>query len=248
MRPEAIAEWELDAYLDGELDSSRALAVEDYLAQEPEAAARVMKDMALQRTLRLAQPRLDIAPAPLLAAASKLAARLNIARQRRRFAWLGAGAAAALIGGVVAFQGPDAQAHAPAYVSDAVQAYRTGLLRADMPSQIEAPRFDKRDVRRFTQIRVPVLPAGWEVTDVQLFPSEDGPALQIMIRTSAHRPVSIFAVRSAERAPAKPVTIQRGRTSVAYWRHGDMAYALTGMEAPRALDIAAADLADNRID
>jgi hypothetical protein len=42
------------------------------------------------------------------------------------------------------------------------------------------------------------------------------------------------------------VAIRRGQDSVAYWRKQDMSYALTGADAPEAIDLAAEDLADER--
>jgi anti-sigma factor RsiW len=241
--------FELDAYLDGELDGERRLAVEHYLAHRPEAAAQLMEDMSVRTALRLAQAPLDD-HAGLAAVAARLDDRL--ARKGTGFwprpRWLVAAMlVAALATGALWLPDRVHMPAAPIYVADAVEAYRTGLLRATMISQVETPRFDAHDVQRYTRIRVPVLPRGWSVTDVQIFPSDEGPALQIMIRTGDRKTVSIFAVRSAAQAPLEPVTVQRGDATVAYWRTGDMAYALTGAEAPAALMVAARDLANNRI-
>jgi hypothetical protein len=112
-----------------------------------------------------------------------------------------------------------------------------------MVSQLESPLLDTEEIQRRTQLRVPHLPDGWTVTDVQIFPSAVGPALQIMIRTAEKQNISIFAVRSPSAAPAIPVAIRHGEESVAYWRKGEISYALTGIEAPEALDLAAEDLA-----
>ena len=254
MHPEPVADFELDAYVDGELDPARRLAVEEYAAATPSAAMQLMGDFAQRSALRLAQPRLG-QRTDLLADAARLNRRLRGARHSfstliagRK--WMGAaGAAAALCAGALFLpSGPVAQAKPPLFVEDAVDAFRTGLLRANMPSQIETTRFDSRDVQRFTHIRVPTLPSDWKITDVQVFPSEEGPALQIMIRTPARKTVSIFAVRSGARAPLSPTTIRSGGASVAYWRHGEIAYALTGIDAPAALDLAAEDLADNGLE
>ncbi|WP_245648845.1 anti-sigma factor family protein [Sphingomonas sanxanigenens] len=252
-----MSDVEIDAYLDGELDPERRLAVEDHLTRCPEAAARMLADMRARTALRLAHAEPHDAPPDLLATADLLSARLAGGKSRRsvatRFfspARLGAiGALAAVFCGVLLI-GPtmEVSAGAPDYVSDAVTSFRTGLLRETMVSQPETSVFDAGDVMRSTQIRVPVLPDHWQITDVQIFPSDDGPALQIMARTAAGQPVSIFAVRNAAAAPLRPVVVRKGDASVAYWRHGDIAYALTGMDSPEALDIAAEDLADNRLD
>ena len=212
-----------------------------------------MADLSRRTALRMGQPRLGGSVHIETAAQSLNAA---LARRRHSFAafgmrtrWIGAAVATAAMLTAIVFlpSGPVAQAKPPLYVADAVEAFQTGLLRADMPSQIETAKFDPRDVQRFTRIRVPQLPRGWRITDAQLFPSDEGPALQIMIRTAANKTVSIFAVRSAAKAPSIPVTVSQGDAAVAYWRTGDIAYALTGVEAPAALDVAAEDLANNQL-
>jgi anti-sigma factor RsiW len=252
MQNSPISDLEIEAYLDGELDAERSLAVEHHLAQSPEDAIRVMADIRIRSALRLAQEPFADAP-HLNALAEELEDRLlghgrmaRIFRPRRLAAGalLAAGVAATLV-----LTAPwQAKASAPTYVAEAVEAYQTSLLRAQMASQIESRTFNAVEFRAATRIRVPRLPVNWQITDVQLFPSDDGPALQIMVRTETGEPVSIFAVKSEAVAPLKPLTVRHGGASVAYWRNGDIAYALTGMEAPAALDLAAEDLADNRIE
>jgi anti-sigma factor RsiW len=249
MMSEQITSLELEAYLDGELDAERRLAVEDYLARNPTIAARMMADMSLCTALQIAQP----TPAPnlkLTDIAAQLDARLAPQRgfwSRARWFSLAASAVAVIGAVLVVPHKQESAAPPPTYVADAVESFETGLLRASMPSQIETPRFDAHDVRRYTRIRVPALPEGWGITDVQIFPSDEGPALQIMIRTPDNKALSMFAVRSKAAAPDRPITIQQGKTAVSYWRKADMAYALTGTDSPAMLNIAARDLADNRI-
>lgn len=250
MRSDRITDAEIDAYLDGELDLRRRLDVEDHLARTPDAAASVLADLRTRTALRLAQNEAGAPPAALVDAADKLSRRLTSRRSvlaaftvRRLTA--ASALSVALIAGTL-LVAPSAFARTPSYVADAVMAYRTGILRAAMPSQIESRVLDLGEIRRNTRIRVPSLPEGWRVTDVQIFPSDEGPALQIMVRTVGGEEVSIFAVHSASSAPKSPVAVRKGSTSVAYWRSGDMSYALTGVETPEALDLAAEDLANNR--
>jgi anti-sigma factor RsiW len=248
MMSEQVTGMELDAYLDGELDGERRLAVEEHLARNPEAAAQLMMDMSLRTALQLAQPRLGASPD-----LTREAERLDEMLSRRngfwtRARWMPVAAAAiAVVGAGLMLPQQQRVVPTPTYVSDAVESFQTGLLRASMTSQIETPRFDAHDVQRYTRIRVPVLPQGWGITDVQIFPSDEGPALQIMIRRPGGTALSMFAVRTGAAAPGRPIAIQQGKTSVAYWRSGDIAYALTGTDSPAVLNVAARDLADNRI-
>lgn len=251
MHPEPITEAEIQAYLDGELDLGRRLEVESHLAANPEAAHVFMQDLRLRTSLRLLAGEMEEAPSQMLAAASRLSARLGDAPPRSfRNLWGGRvmqGLAAAALLMIVVLPGRDVQASPPDYVGDAIEAYRTGLLREAMVSQIETPRFDAREVQRNTRIRVPRLPAKWVVTDAQIFPSKEGPALQLMVRTPNAKKLSIFAVRAPSDAPAEPMALRHDGASVAYWREGDMSYALTGGDEPETLDTVAEGLAGDDI-
>jgi anti-sigma factor RsiW len=251
MHPELITEAEIQAYLDDELDLQRRLAVEEHLAGNADAAQLVMEHLRLRTALRLLAGDLDEPPAAMREAAARLSARLGEGHPRglrHLFATrLVSGLAAAALLAVIVLPSRDVVASPPSYVGDAVKAYRTGLLRAAMVSQVETPRFNEKDaqeVRRQTRIRLPRLPAQWTVTDAQLFPSPEGPALQIMVRTPDAQNLSIFAVRAESSAPDQPMTVRHDGASVSYWREGDMSYAITGGEAPEALDTVAENLAD----
>lgn len=243
---EHIESWELDAYIDGELCLQRRLAVEDYLAQDPAAAARLMADLRTRTALRMIHEPRNGVENSIVALAAELSQRLGRRTPRTWFPsvgrWAGAAAALAMLGLVFA---PSRQASAlpPAYVSEAVMSYQTSLIRAGMASQLESRDYNQAEIRERTRIHVPRLPTGWEIRDVQIFPSDDGPALQIMIRRPSGVDLSMFAVRTASTAPFEPIAIRQGASSVAYWRKGDISYALTGRGSPEALDLAATSLA-----
>jgi anti-sigma factor RsiW len=243
---DAVREFELEAYMDDELCLERRLAVEDHLSREPAAAARLMADLRVRTALRLIHQPRDRPPPAMIDAADRLQRRLQGAPRRRWLPQVGRlSAAAAVFAAFALFAVPQREvvASPPAYVSEALMAYSTGLLRESMASFVESPDYDAGEVLRQTRIRVPRLPPGWRVTDVQLFPSDQGPALQLMIRTASGHGASIFAVRAISAAPLQPVAIRRGSRSVAYWRANDISYAMIGAEAPEVLDLAATDLA-----
>lgn len=248
MHPENISDAEIQAYLDGELDLRRRLAVEEHLANDAAAAQNFLDDLRLRTMLRLLADEMDDPPAAMRDAAARLATRLADApprRLRRLFTTRivqGLAAAAMLL--IVLLPARDVAASPPGYVGEAVEAYHTGLLRASMISQVETPRFDAKEVQRQAHIRLPRLPAHWTVTDAQIFPSQQGPALQLMVRTADDQKLSIFAVRAESDAPGEPTAIRHEGASVAYWREGDMSYAVTGGQTTETIDGVAEDLAE----
>ena len=51
---DTIIDTDLDAYVDNQLDAAGRLRVETWLARNPDAAARVMADLGMRTTLKLA--------------------------------------------------------------------------------------------------------------------------------------------------------------------------------------------------
>lgn len=229
---------EIDAYIDGELDMERRFAVETHLSRQPELAARVMGDLGTRSALRmLTQDRRPV-PAGLAVMADQLSAPPKRGWRRLMPAGLVAsGLAAGLALWIAETERP------PAYVNYAVASHRIAMLRADMNSQIEAPRFDAREIALNTRIAMPQLPDGWHVTDVQLFPTDKAPALLMAVRTGAGHRMTIFAVHEKTAAPEHPDAVREGAQSVAYWRRGEMSYALTGDQEPGMMDATAEALA-----
>lgn len=227
---EELSEVEWQAYVDDQLDAGRRFAVETHLADQPEQAARLMRDLSMKTALRLLTARDEPLPAGMAAAAATLCRPAGGFRWRRAFPVAGGLALAAA--GAVLFLRPVP----PDYVDMALASHRVALIRAQMISQVEAPALDYREIMASTRIDVPMLPADWQVTDVQLFPTDGAPALLISVRTQEGRHLSVFALRERSRAPETPDAVREGAQSVAYWRRGDMSYALTGDGEPDMLD------------
>ena len=225
---------EIDAYVDDQLDLPRRFVVETHLSRHPDQAAQVMADLSTRSALRLMTPTPAAPSAALTQSAAQLAAMPARPLWRRPLPIVGAMAAAASLALLVLRpSGP------PDYVDYAVNSHRIAMMRASMVSQVETPKYDAREIASNTRIAMPHLPADWRVTDVQLFPTERGPALVVAVRTDAGRNFSLFALRDRSRAPERPDAVQEGAESVAYWRRGDMSYALTGSGEPRAMDATA---------
>jgi anti-sigma factor RsiW len=78
------------------------------------------------------------------------------------------------------------------------------------------------------------------VTDVQLFPTTDSPAIAMSVLTPQGEALSLFADRAETPAGATPLMARRAGDTIAYWEDGAMAYALTGAgEAQRIMQLAA---------
>ncbi|MDO7834220.1 class I SAM-dependent methyltransferase [Sphingobium sp. HBC34] len=130
-------------------------------------------------------------------------------------------------------------AQASSFLDEAAASRRAGLLRQTMASQVESARFDAQEIERSTGIILPPLPAGWRVTDAQLFPTADSPAIAMSVTTPQGEALSLFADRAETPAEATPLMARRAGETIAYWEQGTMAYALTGQgEARRIMQLA----------
>ncbi|HWW57772.1 MAG TPA: anti-sigma factor [Sphingopyxis sp.] len=230
------SDQEIDAYIDGQLDTEGRFAVEDYLRLHPDMAARVMGDLGRRSALQLLARDRDPLPSRLVdqAGPGPSSGRPRWRRWAPAAGLSASGIAAALL---VMLQGP------PAYVEDALASHMVAGMRAGMDSQIEAPKFDAREIQLATNIAVPKVPADWKVTDVQVFPTDRGPALVMALKTRDGDQLSLFAKRERNGAPQDPDAVREGSHSVAYWGRGDMSYALVGDSEPSAIDARAEALA-----
>ncbi|MEJ7927695.1 class I SAM-dependent methyltransferase [Sphingobium sp. AN641] len=130
-------------------------------------------------------------------------------------------------------------AHASSFVDEAAASHRTGQLRRAMASQIESPRLDAAEIARSTGLELPALPAGWQVSDVQVYPTSDSPAVAVSLVTDKGEQLSLFADHAETPADAKPLLARREGDTIAYWEEGKAAFALTGpVEPQRALTLA----------
>lgn len=248
---DSISEADLHAYIDDQLTPARRIAVEDYLSRNPKLAARVMADLRGRDELRLALS----GQSPVVRLATQDAARRlerGLARDRyfmkaRRIAAVVALVALGWFAHVefVSMGGWNGAVAStmPAYVDEAARAHRTALLRASMHSQPLQPNFDRAEIRGATGIKIPDLPQGWKVLDVQIFPSSSGPAVEMALKADALGTLSLFAVRPG-RFDVMPASVtSRNDVTAAYWQIGDAAYALVGSAEPKALNEAASKLA-----
>jgi anti-sigma factor RsiW len=227
---DAIPEHDLNAFIDGELDAEARRRVQAHLARHPEMAARVMADMAIAQSLAAAGPPPASAPAETRRLAVRLQAALGASPARRASVVAAVLALTFALGWALGNSGlveaPALQAPPP-FVDEALMSHRTALLRARMESQPEVTAYDPAEIRSATRIVLPPVPRDWRVTDVQVFPSDEGPSVGVAFVTPGG-PVSLFAFHVGKADWIAPTIAQRGRNAVSYWQSGDLAFALIG--------------------
>jgi len=246
-----VTDSDLDGYVDDQLDVARRIDVEAYLAARPETAARVMADLRNRDELRLA-----LAAPPGMASPSTAEAARRLERGLLRGRVFGILRRAAAIAAFVSagwlandafgpFSASEviASTPPPAYVEEAMRAHRTSVLRASMASQPEVTEYDAEEIRSATAIVMPTLPANWSVRDVQIYPSQFGPSVEMAIETIELGMLSLFAVRPGTFDVVRPTLAPSRDVMAAYFQVGEVAYALVTSGKVEDLDRAAERLA-----
>lgn len=229
---DSITDVDLAAYVDGQLDDWQRARVEGWLALRPDAAAQVMQDLHLQRELRLALSSADgDSRARQAAARLSRAFRRDAQWRRARRAAPGAALIACLwlawagwmplgVPSVNAAYGP------PEFVSAAVAARDASMLRMTMRSVPETPDLDPVELRAMTGILLPEFDPDWTVLDAQVFPSPQGPGLEIVFDTPDLGRVMHFAVRPGDFAVTLPQAQLHHSDPVIWFQIGETAHVL----------------------
>lgn len=216
-----ITEDDLAAYAAGRLSRARRRTVEGYLAANPDEAARLMTRLHMAPAApRRGHRRLVAATVSfaLLACAGWSLAGWTIAEQRDLDGW----------------RELDGEAP-PDFVEDAAESRLAALYRQEMVSQVDTPQLDTAEIRHKLNLELPDLPTDWRVRDVQVFPTDDGPSVNVTVETPARVRLQLFAVRSVALATGQPELARRGAETVAFWKRGDAAYVLSGSRSEREL-------------
>lgn len=247
-----VTEHDLNAYVDDQLSPALRVDVAAWLAGHPEEAARVMADLRARDELRLALALPNASGNPTTTAiARKLERGLGMGRLYARLQQaasiailVGIGWAANEVVGPLGVTQSVASAPPPAYVEDARRAHRTAVIRSAMTSQPETTVYDPVEIRAMTAIIMPTLPKDWRVTDVQLFPSQFGPSVELSAEAEDLGHVSLFAVRPGTFDVIKPTAAPGEDASAVFFQIGEVAYAVVAAGDAKALDQAAERLAD----
>jgi anti-sigma factor RsiW len=228
---DAIVDTDLDAYIDDQLDAPSRLRVETWLAQHPDEAARVMADLGMRTTLKLAMTTDEITGrAETRDAARRLSSGLANARMWTALHKIAAVGILLSVGWFAHSSiGPrevNASVPPPSFVEQAIRAHQTSIVRAGMPSQPEVKTYDRDDIRAATAIVMPDLPSGWKVLDVQVFPSNFGPSVETSVQTGDGALISLFAVRPGHFAVEPVSDVNFSDAEAAWWQIGEVAYAV----------------------
>jgi hypothetical protein len=113
-----------------------------------------------------------------------------------------------------------------------------------MISQAETPTLDAAEIRRALRLRLPHLPGDWRIVDVQVYPTDDGPSVNLVVVTPQGRRLDLFAIRARAGVSAPEVAI-RGKEIVAFWTRDNSAYVLGGDGSRQQLLSAATELSQN---
>lgn len=247
-----VTDADLDAYVDDQLDVARRIEVEAFLAARPEAAARVMSDLRTRDELRVALAGSKGMARPATADAARRLER-GLARGRALRTLQRAAAVAVLVAagwlangivGPISVTKVVASTQPPVYLEEAIRAHRTTIMREAMSSQPEAPDYDADEIRAATAIIMPSLPKDWKVRDVQIYPSQFGPSVEMAVETRDLGLVSLFAIRPGTFDVVQPTVAPSGEISSAYFQIGEVAYAVVARSGVRDLDRTAETLAN----
>jgi anti-sigma factor RsiW len=241
-----ITEADLLGYVDDQTDVARRIEIEEFLARNPEAAARVMADLKTRDALRLSFAEPIARPSDAMLDAGR--------RLERALAWRDVGLrlrrAAAVIGLVgigwfahaqvgLGITGSEAAPNPPAFVEDAMHSHETAQLRARMASQHAVADYDPTEILALTGIRLPALPPEWRVLDAQVFPSRDGHSVEMAIEAGDLGRVSLFVAHVPGFDVIAPTIARFESANTVFWQTGPLAYAVTGAGSEKALERAA---------
>ncbi len=224
--PDIIRDEDLHAYIDGQLPPDRMDAVEDYLAQHPEAAARMADYARMNDDLHNAFPLEDTPP--------RLTATLHPPRrwQMPHLANIAAGLIL-LAGGVgIGWAMKPAPAMQPV-AGNAITAHATFVTEVLHPVEVTSEQQDHLvgwlSKRLGADIKAPDLAAkGFTLLGGRLLPSDTGPAAQFMYENAAGRRVTLYATDSGENPETSFKFTTGDGFEAFYWQDNDIAYALVG--------------------
>lgn len=215
-----ISEAEINAYVDGQLDIAGRIEVEEHLAQNPEVAARVMADLHLRDTLRLALPaKRGEAPEQTVAWARRLEKALAFRRANRTIQRLAASVAIFALGWSAHF----------------------GWNELRRPPNQDNLMAQAAQLSEALNVRLPRIPTGWYVLNARRAETPEGPGVQLTFQTPEFGRLSLVARNTGDVGFVLP-TIEANNTSNIHWQLVSDRYDLTAPLGRKPLEFAALEL------
>lgn len=229
-----ISENELLAYVDGQLDESRAKIVADYLQQNPAEANRITN---YQQQNSMLQSLYGSDNTDLLSRVSKNYNRPT--RSRNRLPLSVAASVTWLVLGVALGWGYNKVIDPvqPAMVSlpqTALLAHAVFSPEVRHPVEVgadqEAHLVKWLSKRLGRTIRTPnLLPIGYSLVGGRLLPAQSGPAAQFMFQNSSGERLTLYVITEAELEKDTAFRFfERNNIKVFYWSDAQMGFALSG--------------------
>lgn len=236
-----IAESDLHAYADGQLDRARRAQVEAQLAQNPEAAEKVRIWREQNAALRALYNPVMTEPVP-----QRL---LSVRAQRGRWppyaiaaGWMVLGFA---LGWMLQTYDSVRTADMVALPRRAAIAHAVYVPEVRHPVEVSADQQDHLvnwlSKRLGTTLKAPVLTQqGFELVGGRLLPGSKGPVAHFMYQDARGQRITLYVSRrDAEPRDTAFRFSQEDRVSVFYWIDGNLGYALSGeMDRARLLAVA----------
>jgi anti-sigma factor RsiW len=256
----SVSEEELQAYVDGLLDSARAAEIEARLAANPEAAERAQAYRAQNRALRaMFEPVLDEPVPARLTETLRRPRRTLPLRAAAALAWLAVGAVAGY--GLHGWLTPQAT---PTLIADGTEARaarqggRDGGLAeraavahvvyaAEVLHPVEVTAEQEKHLvqwlskRLGKELRTPdFTPFGYQLVGGRLLPGDRGPAAQFMYQDARGARLTLYvSVPDEGTQPSAFRYEKEAGTHVLYWVDRDLCFALAGEpDRARLMDIA----------
>jgi hypothetical protein len=240
---DVIAEDDLHAFVDDQLNIARRIEVEDYLSHHPEIAASVAADMRRRDALRLAFHRSPLRPSmQILEAARRLERALAWRWLTSRLQHIAAAAVLIWTGwiahgqlGLFDIADSSASPKLPAFVEDAGRSREAEIVRARIAPYSSVFGYDPAEIAARTGITLPALPSQWRVIDAEIFPSRSGNSVEVAIDTDALGRLYLFAARTFDVGVVAPKVARSLANTTVYWQSGSLVYAITASAtAPEA--------------
>jgi len=232
MSESKIAQTELHAYLDGELDALRRAELESYLSSHEDEAQRLAEYRRNDETLRACfAPVLD-EPVPNRFVDFQRSRGTRLWRYAAVFGWL-------LIGGIAGWhlhglKRSDPAADAPAWAKRAVVAHVVYSPEVRHPVEVGADQEAHLSAwlskRLGMQLKIPHLEAlGYALVGGRLLPGDQGPVAQFMYQDPQGQRLTLYVRVNREQYKETAFRFaQDGSVRVFYWVDRGLGYALSG--------------------